>query len=73
MFIFTYISGKLFERVKHIEAMEVYDACCQGVIVSDQMLRTTRKWKKTHIIAKTNTSFKKLIFRRKALFSDLLL
>lgn len=31
----TYISGELLERVKHVEAVEIYDASRQGVIVSD--------------------------------------
>lgn len=35
----TYISGELFERVKHVETVEIYDASCQRVIVSDDPLR----------------------------------
>lgn len=31
----TYVSGELLEGVKHVEAVEIYDASCQGVIVSD--------------------------------------
>lgn len=31
----TYISGELLERMKHVEAVEIYDASCQSVIVSD--------------------------------------
>lgn len=40
MIMFSYISGKLLEGVKHIEAVEIYDASCQCVIVSDDMSRS---------------------------------
>lgn len=36
----TYISGELLERMKHVEAVEVYDASCQRVIMSDNESRT---------------------------------
>lgn len=38
----TYISGKLLERVKHVEAMEVYDASRQCVIMSNWQLRMSQ-------------------------------
>lgn len=37
---FTYISGKLLEGVKHVEAVEIYDARCQCVVVSKCRSRT---------------------------------
>lgn len=39
MTICSYISGKLLEGVKHIEAVEIYDASCQCVIVSDDIVK----------------------------------
>lgn len=38
----TYISGKLLERVEHVEAMEVYDASRQCVIMSDRQSRMSQ-------------------------------
>lgn len=40
MIIRSYISGKLLEGVKHVEAVEVYDASSQCVIVSDELSRS---------------------------------
>lgn len=43
MIIRSYISGELLEGVKHVETVEVYDASCQRVIVSDDMSRTLKE------------------------------
>lgn len=39
----TYISGELLERMKHVEAVEVYDTSCQCVIMSDNESRMLPK------------------------------